>query len=119
MLEKHHEGDHYKLFQNFTSVNQIVTTIDYKLFLAQILRDIGKSARFCAENQNNRKDKTMKKLFRSNVDKKLCGVCGGIAEYFELDSTIIRLLWVLLTFCSFGSALIAYFVCALIVPTQP
>ncbi len=61
----------------------------------------------------------MKKLYRSRIDKRICGVCGGIAEYLEVDPTIIRLLWVLLTFCSFGSALLAYFICALIVPNQP
>lgn len=61
----------------------------------------------------------MKKLYRSRIDKRICGVCGGIAEYLEVDPTIIRLLWVLLTFCSFGTALLAYFICALIVPNQP
>lgn len=61
----------------------------------------------------------MKRLYRSRIDKRICGVCGGIAEYLEVDPTIIRLLWVLLTFCSFGSALLAYFICALIVPNQP
>jgi phage shock protein PspC (stress-responsive transcriptional regulator) len=61
----------------------------------------------------------MKKLYRSRIDKRICGVCGGIAEYLEVDPTIIRLLWVLLTFSSFGSALLAYFICALIVPNQP
>ena len=35
-----------------------------------------------------------KRLYKSREDKKLCGVCGGIAEYFELDPTIIRLAWV-------------------------
>ena len=74
---------------------------------------------FCAENQKIERIKIMKKLYRSNIDKRLCGVCGGIAEYFELDPTIIRLIWVLLTFCSFGTALLAYFICALIVPPQP
>jgi len=60
----------------------------------------------------------MKKLYRSNVDKRLCGVCGGLAEYFELDSTIIRLLWVIFTFCG-GAGLMAYIIAALIVPNQP
>ena len=62
----------------------------------------------------------MKKLFRSNTDKRLCGVCGGIAEYFELDSTIIRILWVVLTlFSTVFPGVLAYFICALIVPKQP
>ncbi len=39
---------------------------------------------------------TMKKLYRSRKDKKLCGVCGGLAQYFEIDSTIVRLALVLL-----------------------
>lgn len=36
-----------------------------------------------------------KKLMRSSTDKKIAGVCGGLAEYFEIDSTVIRLIWVL------------------------
>ncbi len=38
----------------------------------------------------------MRKLYKSQTDKKLCGVCGGIAEYFNIDSTVIRLIWVCL-----------------------
>lgn len=61
----------------------------------------------------------MKKLFRSNTDKRLCGVCGGIAEYFELDPTIIRLLWVVLTlFSTVFPGVLAYIICALVVPKQ-
>ena len=59
-----------------------------------------------------------KKLYRSR-DKKICGVCGGIAEYFELDPTIMRLLWILLAFFSCCTGIIAYFVCALVIPQQP
>ena len=36
-----------------------------------------------------------KKLYKSNIDKKLCGVCGGLAEYLNIDPTVVRLLWVL------------------------
>ena len=46
------------------------------------------------------------------------GVCGGIAEYFDVDSTLIRLAWVL--FCFFGgSGLLAYLIAAIIIPRQP
>ncbi len=58
-----------------------------------------------------------KKLYRSTGDKKLCGVCGGLGEYFEVDPTLIRLLWVIFTFCG-GAGLLAYIVCAIIVPQQ-
>ena len=73
---------------------------------------------FCAENQKIERIKIMKKLYRSNIDKRLCGVCGGIAEYFELDPTIIRLLWVIFLFCG-TAGLWAYIIAALIVPKQP
>lgn len=58
-----------------------------------------------------------KKLYKSSVDKKLCGVCGGIAEYFELDSTVIRLAWVLFTVFG-GAGLLAYFIAALVMPVK-
>ena len=60
-----------------------------------------------------------KKLYRSVTDKKICGVCGGLGEYFDIDSTLIRLLWVLLGFISCGAALLGYFVCAIVIPSQP
>lgn len=59
-----------------------------------------------------------KKLVKSSNDKKICGVCGGIAEYFNIDSTIVRLLWVLIT-CFFGTGIIAYFLAALVMPDAP
>ena len=59
-----------------------------------------------------------KRLYKSNIDKKVCGVCGGIAEYFDLDSTIVRLVAVLLIF-GWGSGLLAYIVAALVMPNNP
>ncbi|SFQ19176.1 phage shock protein C (PspC) family protein [Lachnospiraceae bacterium XBB1006] len=56
-----------------------------------------------------------KKLRKSSVDCKLSGVCGGIAEYFDMDSTIVRLLWCLFTLAG-GSGIIAYIVAAIIMP---
>ena len=59
-----------------------------------------------------------KKLYKSSRDKKLDGVCAGIAEYFDIDPTLIRLLWVLATFF-FGSGLLAYIVAAFVMPRNP
>lgn len=56
-----------------------------------------------------------KKLYKSNTDRKISGVCGGIAEYFEIDSTIVRLAWVLFTLAG-GSGLLAYIVAAIVMP---
>ena len=58
-----------------------------------------------------------KKLYRSNEDKKIFGVCGGIAEYFEIDSTIVRVGWIILS-CAFGSGILAYLIAALCMPTK-
>lgn len=59
----------------------------------------------------------MKKLYKAEEGKKLCGVCGGIAEYFELDPTLIRLLWVLLS-VFVGTGILAYLICAIIIPKK-
>ncbi|MBQ8636517.1 MAG: PspC domain-containing protein [Clostridia bacterium] len=56
-----------------------------------------------------------KRLYKSRNDKKLCGVCAGIAEYFEIDPTLIRLAWVAFTLLG-GSGIIAYIVAALVMP---
>ncbi len=59
-----------------------------------------------------------KKLYKSSTDKKLAGVCGGIADYFDVDSTLIRLAWIIAAF-ALGTGLLAYIICALVMPDQP
>ncbi|MBQ1371669.1 MAG: PspC domain-containing protein [Oscillospiraceae bacterium] len=56
-----------------------------------------------------------KRLVKSSVDRKLAGVCGGIAEYLEVDPTIVRLIWVGVALIG-GSGLLAYIAAALIMP---
>ncbi|MFR8615765.1 MAG: PspC domain-containing protein [Hominilimicola sp.] len=60
----------------------------------------------------------MKKLYKSDVDRKPCGVCGGIAEYLGIDSTIVRLIWVVLV-VFFGTGILAYIIAALVIPDYP
>ena len=59
-----------------------------------------------------------KKLYKSGTDKKLAGVCGGIAEYFNIDSTLVRLGWVVFSLLG-GSGLLAYIIAAIIMPDRP
>ena len=59
-----------------------------------------------------------RKLYKSDKDKVLFGVCGGIAEYFGVDSTWIRLAWVLVSLLG-GSGVLAYIIAVLIVPDEP
>ena len=58
------------------------------------------------------------RLYKSNNNKMLDGVCGGIAEYFNIDPTLVRLAWVL--FCALGgSGILAYIIAAIIIPRSP
>ncbi len=59
-----------------------------------------------------------KKLYKSRSDKKLCGVCAGIAKFFGLDPTIIRLIWVLAVLLA-GSGILLYIAAAFIMPEEP
>lgn len=59
----------------------------------------------------------MKKLYRSKTNRKLAGICGGLAEYFGIDSTLIRLGFALFTLAG-GSGLFIYLVAALIIPEE-
>ena len=58
-----------------------------------------------------------KKLYRSNEDRMIAGVCGGIAEYFNIDSTIVRLILLILVF-AYGTGLFAYILAWIIVPEK-
>lgn len=61
-----------------------------------------------------------KRLYKSRIDRKISGVCGGIAEYFNIDSTIVRLIAVVLLFAgAFIITTIGYFVAAAIIPDAP
>lgn len=62
----------------------------------------------------------MKKLYLSENDKKIAGVCGGVGEYFGIDSTIIRLLWIVVSIpTGFIPGIVAYLVAAAIIPKSP
>lgn len=59
-----------------------------------------------------------KRLYKSRENRMIDGVCGGIAEYFNIDPTLVRLGWVL--FCALGgSGVIAYIIGAIIIPRRP
>ena len=58
-----------------------------------------------------------KRLFRSRKDRKIGGVCGGLAEYFNIDPTIVRLGWLIAIFC-WGGGLIAYLIALIVIPSE-
>lgn len=62
-------------------------------------------------------DMQNKRLRKSRTDRKLCGVCGGLADYLNMDSTIIRLIWALLILAA-GTGLLAYIIAAIVMPEE-
>ena len=62
----------------------------------------------------------MKRIYRSKTDKKIAGVCAGLANMVNFDPSVIRIIWALVTIISIGApGVIAYIVCALIIPVEP
>lgn len=56
-----------------------------------------------------------KRLCKSSTDKKIFGVCGGLAQFLGIDATVVRLIWALLVFCA-GTGFLAYIIAALVLP---
>ena len=57
------------------------------------------------------------KRLRKSRDKKLCGVCGGVAEYLEMDPTLVRIIWLVLVLCA-GTGVLAYIIAAILMPNS-
>ncbi len=55
-----------------------------------------------------------KRLYKSQVNRKICGVCGGVGEYFNIDPTLVRVIWAL--FACTGGGIVAYIICAIVMP---
>src|SRR5262245_20317893 len=59
-----------------------------------------------------------RRLYRSLQDRQLGGICGGLADYFHYDSTLVRIIWVAFAFFSAGIALLLYLVLIFIIPNE-
>ncbi|MCI8599706.1 MAG: PspC domain-containing protein [Lachnospiraceae bacterium] len=59
-----------------------------------------------------------KRLTRSRTNKMICGICGGVGEYFNIDPTVIRLIWAVLSIGSLGTGIIVYIIASVIVPEE-
>ena len=59
-----------------------------------------------------------KKLYKDKSNEMICGVCSGIAKYFDIDPTIVRLIWALAIVFA-GTGILAYIICAIVIPNEP
>lgn len=86
-------------------------------------REIAESSNFCNNCGARQQAATrgFKRLMRSSTDRKIAGVCGGIAEYLEIDSTVVRLVWLLLVVVPVPlvPAVVAYVIAWLVMPQAP
>lgn len=88
-------------------------------------RDIADYSNFCyycGARQSRAADgapRAQKRLMRSVVDHKIGGVCGGFAEYLEVDSTLIRVIWIVAIFVPVPLGLIAYLIAWIVMPLAP
>ena len=70
--------------------------------------------------QTHAEHKEMKKLYRSDTNKVLAGICGGLGEYFDVDATVIRLFWLLIViFSGIFPGVIAYILALFLIPKAP
>ena len=60
----------------------------------------------------------VKRIYKVESDKKIFGVCGGIAEYFNMDPTIIRIAWAIFTLLICGTGVLIYIICAFVFPNK-
>ncbi len=92
------------------------------MFCMNCGREIAESSNYCSIcGGQQRRRISHKQLTISATDKKLAGVCGGIAEYLDVDPTIVRLVWVALSVVpgGFVGGALAYFLAWIIIPKPP
>jgi phage shock protein PspC (stress-responsive transcriptional regulator) len=92
------------------------------MFCMHCGREIADSSNFCSSCGARQRQRTShKQLTLSDTDKKVAGVCAGLAEYLDVDPTIVRLIWVALSVVPGGvvGGALAYFIAWIIVPKAP
>lgn len=72
----------------------------------------------CGMTLTARGSSAARKLTRSRTDKKIAGVCGGFADYLEMDVTLVRIIWLMLAFL-WGWGIIGYFIAWIVMPVAP
>jgi phage shock protein C len=93
--------------------------VTYKSYISQSTIEYLPIAlyRIKRSSQIDRSDQ-MKRLYRSRTNRVIAGVCGGIAEYSNIDPTVVRLLWLLLSLI-WGTGIVAYIIAWIIIPEEP
>lgn len=97
---------------------RIVVPLLFIVLGAWLLIDHRERNRIAEADPDVRRAAQSRVLTRSLTDKKILGVCGGFASYFSVDTAIVRILWLLLLFASFGLAFIVYIALGILLPAE-
>jgi phage shock protein C len=88
----------------------------YCNYCGKVIQDDANLCAYCGRRVGA--SEARKKLMRPQVGRKIAGVCAGVAEYFDLDVTLVRVVWLILAVCG-GGGLIAYLIGWIVMPSEP
>jgi phage shock protein C len=88
----------------------------YCNFCGKVIQDDAHLCAYCGRRVGMA---AARKLMRSRRDRKVAGVCAGLAEHFDLDVTLVRVIWVVLTFVPPAPMLVAYVILWIVMPEEP
>ncbi len=88
----------------------------YCNYCGKAIQDDAQHCAYCGKRVAG--NEPTRRLVRPRADRKIAGVCAGVAQYFDLDVTLIRVLWVLVVLLA-GTGVLAYIICWIVMPNEP